>query len=190
MLAVEDRRVKLHVFKVDQARTDAVSHGDAVPDSSRKIGAVLENLPKPASGQHRFLRHYCYRLGGAGRQNERTETGKRCITVCCVVGVVGKREQVNRNGAPELCDPRCLFHAPCHRGQDGVAGQVPGVNDASRAVAALACELQRAVLLTIKIHVKIIDQQIPNRGWTRRDQLLHGGRVGRAVAGFHDVLFQ
>ena len=69
-----------------------------------------------------------------------------------------------------------------------MAGQVPGVNDPSRAVPAFAGKFQRAVFLAVEIDFQIFDQELVERPGSLRDQLVYRGRIRRAAAGLHDIL--
>jgi hypothetical protein len=68
-----------------------------------------------------------------------------------------------------------------------MTGAVARVNDAARAVPALAGQLETAVLFAVEVHVEFIEQQLANRNGPFRHQLPDGRRIGGAVTGFQDV---
>jgi hypothetical protein len=81
-------------------------------------------------------------------------------------------------------------HARGHRGEDGVAGGVLGVDDAPRAVPALAGQVQGAGAVAVEAHRQFVEQQFLDRPRPFAHEVLDRGRVGRPVARRHDVARQ
>ncbi len=118
--------------------------------------------PSPPVASTVFFRHDGHRFSGSGRQHERTEAGKRRVAVRYAVGVVRECQQVNRDRAGMLGNSGCLRHPPGHVGKYRMPGQVLRMDDAAGAVPALACKLQPAAFITVKFHVQLIHQEIPD----------------------------
>ena len=80
--------MKLHVFEIDQARTDPVGHRDTMANRSRAVGAVLKNLSQATGCQYGFTGHDRHWFTAVTVQNIGTETGQRLETVGRFVGIV------------------------------------------------------------------------------------------------------
>ena len=68
-----------------------------------------------------------------------------------------------------------------------MAGEVLGVEDAARAVAALPGELEGAGGIAVEGDAELVEQQLLHRGRTLAYQLLDRRRIRGAVAGGHNV---
>lgn len=153
----EDRRVKLDVFEVDEARAHAIRHRDAVAHAAGLVGRVQENLPEAAGGEDGFLGDDGYGLAGGRVEHVGPETGERLVFVGGVGGVVGKREEVDGDPALAARDAWRGVHALRDAVEDGVAGGVLGEDDALLAVAALAGEFEFAGGVAVEGDVEFVE---------------------------------
>ena len=146
-----------------------------------------ENPAKPARRQNGFAGHERHDLAGGRVERVATKAGQRLVTVGRLGAVVREGQQVDRQAAAVARDARCAVDPRGDRRKDGVTGGVLGVDDATLAVTAFAGEIQRACRIAIKADVQFIEQQFFHCARAFADQLLDGGRVGRAIAGREDV---
>ena len=138
VLLREDRRMELHVFEIDEARTHAISHRHAVADAARLVGGMQKNLSQPAAREHRFFRNDRDHLAAAGIEHIGSETGERFVFVREVFRIVRERQQIDGNPADPADDARRGVDAARDGGKDRMPGRILRVDNAPFAMSAFA----------------------------------------------------
>jgi hypothetical protein len=148
---------------------------------------MQENLPQPTCRQDRFLRENRDGFAGRGIEHVRPEARQGLIPIFQIIRVVGQGQQID-------CDPPCatrdlrrLINASRHGREDRVPRCILRMNDPPRAVTALAGEIQFSRCVAIKRYLQFLQQHLLHRPRALAHQVLHRGRIRRAITRLEDV---